>query len=226
MWGLIPFGRITIGQCLKEKITEPDIHVNGYTILKNKIQINKKVIKQIYSQINKKRKIIFNSERNDNKRLQCNLYHRQRYMTDFVNNIRSIIFDSVGSKLIINDWVILKSLEGCKEQLPHCDYIPSDEFKKCDGENIPLSFIVSIMDDTKINIWDKSLGYPTDISNKIEKQIFLDEGDIFIFRGDLVHAGSSYDKENTRLHAFLDSVLCPRTKNRTFIIKKHASKHV
>jgi len=45
---------------------------------------------------------------------------------------------------------------------------------------------------------------------------------MFIFRGDLVHAGAGYNDENIRLHVYLDSYLCPREPNRTYIISKHA----
>jgi|LakMenEpi03Aug12_release.lakeMendotaPanAssembly.Ray.scaffolds.fasta_scaffold5816299_1 hypothetical protein len=55
------------------------------------------------------------------------------------------------------------------------------------------------------------------IKKEIKK---LNKGDIFIFRGDLVHAGSSYKKSNIRLHCFLDSSLVHRDSNRTWKVKQ------
>lgn len=62
----------------------------------------------------------------------------------------------------------------------------------------------------------------------IKKSIVeLNEGDILIFRADLIHAGSFYnEEENTRLHVFLDSPVFPRIKNQTWLIHKHASREM
>ena len=87
------------------------------------------------------------------------------------------------------------------------------------------------MDNSKLRVWPKSHKYCTMNNNFIKYQshkikgvdVLLDKGDILVFRGDLVHAGSSYKDDNIRIHAYLDSPVVPRDKNTTFIIKKHAS---
>lgn len=212
---------------IKEKIcgnqpNKPDrLHIDGYKIIKKAVDIPDNVYEELKKQVDKKARFIFNSSRNDKKRVQCRLSYRQKYMSAFVLKLNRYIKKNVSNNLSINDWVILKSKPGCKEQLSHCDYLPSDDFMECPEDYIPLLCLVAIEPNTKINVWKNSIGYSSLI--KINKTILsLDKGDMFIFRGDLVHAGASYDKENIRLHAYLDSFLCPREPNRTYIISKHA----
>ena len=54
----------------------------------------------------------------------------------------------------------------------------------------------------------------------------MNKGDIVIFRCDFVHSGSGYDKENIRLHCYLDSKTVLRDPNRTFLIHKCANKKI
>ena len=146
-------------------------------------------------------------------------------MDAFVKKLDIYIKKNVSKQLTVNNWVILKSKPGCKEQLPHCDYLPSNDFKNCPEDYVPLLSLIALETNTKINVWKNSIGYLTGLlpQTKIKKTILsLDKGDMFVFRGDLVHAGASYDDENIRLHAYLDSVICPRNPNRTYIISKHA----
>jgi hypothetical protein len=38
----------------------------------------------------------------------------------------------------------------------------------------------------------------------------IEEGDMILFRGDFGHAGDEVDRENWRVHGFLDSPVIPR----------------
>ena len=94
---------------------------------------------------------------------------------------------------------------------------------------MPLSVIVCLMDETTLNVWPKSIGLSTRADDTLAdhepikcKVVHLKKGDILAFRGDLVHAGSGYDKDNWRMHAFLDSEMVERKANATWIIHKHA----
>lgn len=204
----------------KINVISNQLHIKGYAIYKNAIHINDKIYNQILKQINKKGKPIFNSNKNDNKRLQCNLSYKQKFMKTFINDTNNIINTYISDQLKITDWVVLQSKSGCTKQLPHCDYIQNDEFLNCDNDNVPCSVIVALMDNTTINVFSNSIKLDTINKNvKLkEEKLILSKGDIFIFRGDLVHAGSAYNDNNIRLHAYLDSNIVHRTKNRTFII--------
>jgi hypothetical protein len=45
--------------------------------------------------------------------------------------------------------------------------------------------------------------------------VSIKEGQLLLFRGDLVHAGSQYSSLNHRLHFYLDSSLCDRASDGT-----------
>ena len=82
------------------------------------------------------------------------------------------------------------------------------------------------MPGTKINVWPNSIRLiytdPQFLPHRAiqMKTLELNPGDIFVFRGDLVHAGAAYDKENFRIHCFLDSDCVLRDPNKTFLIHK------
>ena len=48
-----------------------------------------------------------------------------------------------------------------------------------------------------------------------KKVIPIKKGQLLLFRGDLVHAGSAYSSSNFRLHFYLDNPLCDRSENST-----------
>lgn len=84
---------------------------------------------------------------------------------------------------------------------------------------MPLAVLIALEKRTTLNVWPKAIRNLQGVDNPIKsKLISLNPGDMLIFRGDLVHAGSKYKDENVRLHAYLDSPLIDRINNRTFII--------
>jgi hypothetical protein len=121
---------------------------------------------------------------------------------------------------IANEIVIVRSEVGCREQLPHTDYDPW-----CCTENCPWSLIVCMSDQCVLNVWPYShivvrdRTRPIDFPTGLKKcQVVLKRGDAIFFRGDTVHAGAAYDKENFRLHAYIDSPHVPREPDLTYIV--------
>ena len=55
--------------------------------------------------------------------------------------------------------------------------------------------------------------------NTKSRRIVLKKGQVLIFDGDMVHAGSAYEKENTRIHLYLDSEEVPRRRNKTYLVQ-------
>tara|TARA_B100000482_G_C12612327_1_gene299605 strand:+ start:130 stop:573 length:444 start_codon:yes stop_codon:yes gene_type:complete len=97
---------------------------------------------------------------------------------------------------------ILHSKAGCKRQQWHTDYDP----EKCRESSIkPLGVIFALQDETYFNVHKK-------------KKIVMKKGQILIFDGDLIHAGSAYDVENTRIHIYLDSPDVLRSRNKTYLL--------
>jgi len=92
-------------------------------------------------------------------------------------------------------------------------------------EHVPINVLVSLEADTHkyVHLREESEETAEDQAPHIQSQIVtMAKGDILYFRGDLVHAGASYDRENFRLHCFMDSPSVKRVKNRTWLIEKHA----
>jgi hypothetical protein len=103
----------------------------------------------------------------------------------------------------------------CKEQRPHCDYRYSNDIVSASNENTPLAALTSLTDNSKLLVWKKALRYKLPIESK-PTVLKYNRNDLVIFRGDLVHAGSAYEKDNIRLHVYLDSGFVPREAGKTF----------
>ena len=227
---------------VETSLDHSSLHSDGYIIFKNAIDVNDEILEELKSQINKKANIIFNRNeftgKNDRKRLQCDLNYTEQFMGRFIDQITEFINGKINNDVLtFNNWAILHSKKGCNRQAPHTDYVADDQFIKsmtyANKKNkglIPLLVLISVMPETYLNIWEKSIGLITTEKENFKdrpriesKKLILNKGDIVIFRADLVHAGSDYDKENIRLHVYLDSPIIDRTPNRTWLIHKHAN---
>lgn len=217
----------------EEKVViEPKLHIDGYTIFKNAVNVSSDVLQEIIMRSHKAGPIFNYNEtnsRNDNKRRQVTLNTRNtsKVLKQFLQTINEF----VETKLETNNfkqssWVIIHSRQNCQDQAAHSDYIPDRSLTEASDEQMPLAILVSLMPNTKLNVWPKSIKLATDrndlILDKINGPIEcvvaeLDVGDILVFRGDLIHAGSSYSKDNYRLHSYLDSLFVKRTPNRTWV---------
>lgn len=222
------------------------LHKVGFTIYKNALDIPEDVYNELYSQVIKRKRTIFNNNetrRTDYKRSQCGAKTSKKIVKQFfieANDFLVSIIPSITKNLrpmltrnklseqkglyIANPWYILHSSPGCQRQAAHCDYEQDESLLQVPDRYFPLAALVAIQDNTTIEVWPSAIKImSTEFGNTfpIERQTLkLDEGDVFIFRGDLVHAGSSYSEENIRLHTYIDSTLVSRTKNRTWTIKK------
>jgi hypothetical protein len=85
------------------------------------------------------------------------------------------------------------------------------------------------MPETRLTVWPRSIKkLNLSPSELLELEpirpitVSLQPGDIAVFRADLVHAGSSYENENIRIHGYLDTKAVPRLPNGTYIIHRHA----
>ena len=199
------------------------INTIGYVILKNAISITENDIKNIEKQIKMNSIYIFNQDwnNNDKKRMQTNLNENN---LSFIAQLNQTII-GINPLLKMSNWVIIKSEFECHKQLAHLDYIPRPGFNEIingiDKNKIPLLVLTSLMDNTYIHIWNNSIELMNGsyIGSPIKSnKILLNKGDILIFRSDIIHAGSEYDKENIRLHCYLDSPYLDREIDTTFIV--------
>jgi hypothetical protein len=211
----------------------------GYIIYKNQFQISSNIKNDFIKQITKKSKPIFNSKHNDNKRIQANLSINKTNKY-FMENLK-LFLNNLYPNLVQSNWVLIFSKPGCKKQLAHLDYVYDDEFKKCIQKEVPLLVLIALEPQTYLYLWEKSFMAIQNVITQSEQseqseqkpinpikptKITLDQGDILIFRADMVHAGSNYTCGNLRMHCYLDSKLLHRQPNRTWIISLHASEQI
>jgi len=199
-----------------------NLHTDGFEII-NYNNINSKIIREIKNS-GDDGYIIFNDKirGGDDKRSQSFIDNPNKELNDWKSCIMNLLKEKY-PKLIPNDMVVIKSVKGCKKQIPHCDYEQDLSFATAPDDEVPLGCLICIMEETTLDVWIKShrLAYLNneiiDNINPIKRtRIKLNIGEILIFRGDLVHAGSSYDKDNYRVHVFLDSEKVDRKENRTW----------
>lgn len=190
------------------------LNKNGYIIFKNRYIDNNKLT-DIYNDIkiqSKRAKYIFNNKYNDKKRKQSSLNKKKKVISDYIDSIKKTINDNINTtELKYKKWIILKSLEGCEKQTPHLDYIPTEDFiNLIDKDEDKLSyFFISAIENTKIYVYGK---YQS--TNYIEKKINIPKNSIILMRADLIHAGSDFDKNNIRIHCYLESPYLPMKFNK------------
>ena len=97
------------------------------------------------------------------------------------------------------DWSVLESLPDCGEQLPHRDYHGAP-FLGAGPFDVSYAAILCITDGGYLKVYNCS-------SEGISQELIeLSRGDLVVFRGDLIHAGTaSVNGHFARLHAYLDS---------------------
>lgn len=113
---------------------------------------------------------------------------------------------------------LLQSKPGCLAQLPHADYnisgLVEARNQGMSEKNCPLGAMFGFQDFT-LDIWPEALLLKKSDKVFLRKVVPIKEGQLLLFRGDLVHAGSHYASLNHRLHFYLDSPLCSRASNST-----------
>lgn len=208
---VLPMSR-PITRSITKNMTEnyDNIHKNGYHIYKNICDVDNHVGFILSKQIDSKYGgPIFNGAKNDKKRLQSTLRCNNTIISEFIETLQENIYKLLpsDSRLYFSNWVILKSLDGCNEQQPHTDYNVETIKNITDSICVPLLVLVALMSETYLDIWDL---------DGIHRKLVMDKGDVLIFRADMIHGGSSYEKENIRIHAYLDSLIVKRIPNRTW----------
>jgi hypothetical protein len=185
-----------------------NIHTRGYHVFKNKCTISPAILTALKKQVDGKNGgPIFNGAKNDKKRIQSNLSRKPAVLNEFIDELETSLRELLpsDSPLSFSNWVILKSTPGCERQQPHTDYDPV--LIRRAPTHIPLLVLVSIMQNTYLDVWD---------ANGNHERVSMDAGDVLIFRADTVHAGSAYQRENVRIHVYLDSPMIERIPNRVW----------
>lgn len=168
-----------------------------FTVFKKQINVDDVDIASLVTKIGKQGKHIFQQpSNNDNKRRQLSeedLTAKEKKPIGSISNQLRPIFRNVGDgKADLSPASVLLSHPGCMPQRPHRDFNytlrPSETIKS-------YLVIVALQDETKLLVLTKYGGHQV---------VFLSKGDVFIGRGDLIHAGSGYEIMNIRLHWYVD----------------------
>ena len=109
--------------------------------------------------------------------------------------------------------VLLISLPGCGRQQAHTDYNPS-HLVGLPANQRPGGILLALQDNTTFDIWPQ----PYTRTPVAPDRVLLNSGDVIVFRGDTVHAGTEYETANVRLHAYLDSDRVTRPLDRTWLV--------
>ena len=206
-----------------------ELHSQGYTVVKRLMSHTETDIlfRGVMAHVDDRGTgHIFNynteTNRNDRRRRQVNMpVALSRGLADRLDTL-------VGRVAAANDFVILESRPGCQIQAAHTDYVPDDSLRSVTDDTMPLLAVIALQPATTLEVWPASHRLArrtrlTRVTPKIARHtVTLDAGDVIIFRGDLVHAGSPYAARNIRIHAYIDHPTVPRPPNRTWAIGRHA----
>ena len=117
-----------------------------------------------------------------------------------VNKMKKVLFEKGFLKnRSIGTCVIL--MKGCKKQSWHTDYDP-DMCKTASTK--PMGVLLALQNNTFLDVYGRN-------------KIHMKKGDILIFDGDEIHAGSAYTRDNTRIHLYLDTTEVKRMRNKTYL---------
>jgi hypothetical protein len=145
--------------------------------------------------------------RNDNKRFFYNTSCPKRFnkLPEIAKKIISELeksITSVTSNLLPDlkqvDISILYSKSGCGKQKTHTDYDLITTAESMGFAQKSFFGLFAIMDNTTIIVYDEHQSQ--------DREVDIPKGCFFFGRGDLVHAGNSYTKDNVRLHFYFDHV--------------------
>ena len=189
---------------------ETNFKEHKYIVFRRAVEIHSSLKKQIRSIERLKGRgapsAIFNGggvgseEMNDNKRTQAPIAVMPEAHLIGFNELIQRIHELKGA--ILSPWQLIFSKAGCAQQALHMDWDPQPNLHKAFGCLVALQNATSL--DT--------------VCNDGRVQIKMEEGDVLIFRGDFVHAGSAYRKRNVRLHAYFDNPEVVRTEGRVWKI--------
>jgi hypothetical protein len=165
--------------------------------------------------------VVFNhnarTNANDDKRCQAHI----NVTDEVLKGIDAVLTPFEKGGLKRSSFVVLRSFSRCQEQAAHQDF---DTDSPGFALSVPLGVLVALQDCTTFDVWPNShLATRTDehLTPIVRHQLALKKGDVLVFRGDLVHAGSAYSKPNVRLHCYLDAEHTDRKPNATWELAHH-----
>ena len=170
-----------------------ELHGQGWTIIPSAFDLLETYRKPINKKLSGKKEVVFNHEvfeagaSNDGKRLQVALDG------DVGAQILAVLWQELTRRQLVSDdhnvntLVALLSEAGCARQPCHTD-LDTDRLTKCTEDTMPLLILVALDKDTSLQIWPMDCDEPFELP--------LPQYSALVFRADLRHAGSAYERSN------------------------------
>ena len=169
----------------------------GYVVFKRVIKqsVIDAVLKCAANRRMKWRKVFLNDVEYDDHRLMRLVKHTEPAIQEVLKEVIPLRNVAVPHTRL-GECTLLKSLPGGQDQAPHRDY-QLDREMYFDFTYQHASVIAALQDVSRVALY----GWNTFFAAKErERVIEMTPGDVLIFRGDQIHRGLSYPKENIRLH--------------------------
>ena len=90
---------------------------------------------------------------------------------------------------------LLGSKAGCRQQHRHWDWDPASVDAL--NDRLPRGVVLACEDGARLVVF-------RDVHDVEGQYVELNAGDVLLFDGDVLHAGALYEKDNLRVHVYLD----------------------
>ena len=111
------------------------------------------------------------------------------------------LVEGLSTFLSVGQASLISSSANCQRQRMHTDYEPR-QMEGLEDSKIPLSAILAI----------EAAGSSLYV-NSYNTKIHFSQGDLLLFRGDTLHAGSDYIESNLRIHWYINSIYVYKPAN-------------
>jgi hypothetical protein len=201
-----------------------EIEKIGYLILPNIISIPSwSGLTKDIKQLDKQMYPIF-KRANKSRRYQAHITPKQKQL----NNLVDEVIDKLQSQLPLFSFknpVLLKSDPGCQVQPAHSDLGPSIAVDSNNPTIVQsLGLLLCLQPDTTLTVWKGLKNNNIEAKNGppvLPSILLLHPGDILLFLGNQIHAGSAYEIENYRIHIYLESIKQKIETNKTWRVDQN-----
>ena len=192
------------------KVDWTELNENGYVLIKYGAPVNMNMLEPLQRELKEVRGLKNNDDqsKDDGKRWQMEYPKdskkeilRTAY-EDIMNYLRKL---TTGLKL--GDLLVVGSRKDCAVQRPaHTDTEPTS-FEE-NGAQIPLSIFIGLQKETTIRVykgshrWIRGHDGKRTLHKNEGKPVQYGRGDVLIMRGDLVHQGDAFKRQNMRLFIY------------------------
>lgn len=93
------------------------------------------------------------------------------------------------SSHVIGGHALIRSFDGCGKQASHTDYFTMESKGAVKKDTMPYSCVVVVEGGSSLYLKEEKISLPA--------------GSAIVFRGDVVHSGSEYSRDNIRYHLYM-----------------------